>query len=165
MKSPDDHEKPFILQRESYLAMIKNSPGTQMFRSVIALYDGKEQDVLRDGELSCAYFVSSVLRLFDLVSGKHVVVASTIEDMRERGWVRLEDGDIRPGAVVLWKSKRYADGEEHAHIGFALGKGKAVSTSATWGEVVKHRMGWLRGIRHVEALYWHPKLDAPTTDR
>ena len=145
MAKEDSHEKPFILQRKSYLALIKNSPGTQMFRSVIGLYKGKERDILNDGDLSCAYFVSSVLKLFDLVSGKHLTVSGTISDMREHGWTRLSDGDVRPGAVILWKPKRGSDGKDHPHVGFALGKGKAVSTSSTWGEVTKHRLRWLHG--------------------
>ncbi len=61
-------EKPTLLPKESYLAMIKNSVGTNMFRNLYATSGGEVQDIVREGELSCAYFVSSILYIFKLVN-------------------------------------------------------------------------------------------------
>jgi len=151
-------EKPKILLRESYLAMIENSPGTKMFRSVFAeTENGKKEDILNDGKLSCAYFVSSLLLPFRLIERVHVTVPGTMKDLTASGWGLIDV--VREGAVVLWRSREYPDGEAHAHVGFALRAGEAVSTDYAKKEVVRHPMTELNGRREVESLWWHPALD------
>ena len=141
---------------KTYLAMIENSAGTRMFRNVYASVDGEEQEILRDGELACAYFVSGVLRMFDLCNEMHVTVRRLLRDMESSGWIQRKDPP--PGAVVYWKERTYDDGEQHEHIGFLVGDEEAVSTDYRKCEVVRHPLTELNGKREVKAVYWHPKL-------
>ena len=147
-----------INRYKSYLAMIEHAPGTEMFRTVIADVDGIEQDILRDGNVSCAYFVSSVLLLHGLIERVHATVESTTRDMQMSGWEKI--ARPRAGAVVVWKSRDYPDGEQHAHNGFVVGEDEAVSTDYEKKEVVRHAMTELNGPREIDAFFWHPMLDA-----
>ena len=49
---------------DSYIAIIKNSVGSQLFRNLYAKVNGKKIDITENGKLSCAFYVSSVLLLF-----------------------------------------------------------------------------------------------------
>jgi len=60
---------------DSYMAMIKNSVGTKMFRSFFAYVDGQRVDVMNDGDLSCAYYTSCILTIFNLLKHRHATVA------------------------------------------------------------------------------------------
>lgn len=142
---------------KSYMAMIKNSPGTKMFRSLWVEESGEKRDVFRDGELSCAAFVSSVLTLHNLIDDVHATVARTVEELEKFGWRRADNP--KPGVVVVWKPRMDDDGERHAHIGFLVNAKEAVSTSAKERCVVRHPLDKLDGPREVEALYWYPALD------
>jgi hypothetical protein len=63
--------------------MIKNSVGSKLFRNSFFLIDGKKQDVLRNGDLSCAIYVSSILRLMDLIPEIHTTVKGTVKAMEK----------------------------------------------------------------------------------
>jgi hypothetical protein len=122
----------------SFLAVVRNSVGSHMFRTVYVLRDGEQVDALRGGELSCAFFVSGVLTIFGKIGSFHTTVRSTIEDLARSGWRPVEDLDaLRPGDVLLW-SAQLIDGEPHSHVGFCLDDGLAVSTSNETGTPVLH---------------------------
>lgn len=146
---------------DSYIAVIKNSVGTNMFRSLYARVDGKKEDILRGGDISCAFFVSSVLLIFRLVKEIHVTVAGTERDIKKFGWKK--NSEPRPGAIIVWKPKFFKEsGETHNHIGFYIGEEKAVSNDHFTGIPVVH--DWLFRVngesgRNATAIYWHEKLD------
>lgn len=131
-------EKPKfeVLKYKNYLRMLENSCGSKMFRSVFVLDGGKERDILKNGELSCAYFVSCLLKIFDLISTSHATVNGMVKDMEKNGWKETEK--MKPGDVLVWEKKKFEDGESHSHIGFYLGDNKAISNSAKKGVPVIH---------------------------
>ncbi|MFP4022759.1 MAG: hypothetical protein ACLFTS_02850, partial [Candidatus Paceibacterota bacterium] len=111
-----DKKNKVVIPRtyDTYMAVIKNSPGTEMFRNVYADVDGDHTDVTDDGDLSCAFFVSSVLTIFGLIKEIHVTVNSTVKDMKRNGWVDTDDPE--PGDVVVW-GEEHSNQEKHRHIG------------------------------------------------
>lgn len=121
-----ENKKLKLLTYQNYLAMISNSPENKMFRNIFAVENKKKRDILKNGENSCAYFVSSVLKIFDLISTPHATVKGTVKDMMNNGW-RITKQMI-PGNVVLWEEIEASDGF-HPHLGFVLGKDKAISNS------------------------------------
>ena len=144
-----------ILFRENYLSMLESSPNTRMFSHLFAKIEGKKQDILRDGNLSCAYFVSSILKLFGLIKDVHATVDGTIKDMEASGWDRIKNP--KKGAVLVWEEKDFNDGK-HKHIGFFLGKDMAISNSNKKRKPAVHH--WTHeDKRKVEAIFWHYKLD------
>lgn len=137
--------------RDSYLAVIKNAVGSRMFRTFIARVDGRTEDILRHGELGCAFFVSSILTMFRFLRRPRTTVRSTVAALLKTGWRRIPTP--RPGAVLVWEKQN-----GHWHIGFSVGNQRAVSTSSRRGVVVLHHWTF-SGKRKLETVYWHPKLN------
>lgn len=114
----------------------------------------KEFDALQNGELSCAYFVSTALVMCGLIDAPHATVQTTLKKMTEAGWHRI-DAPV-PGAVVYWPSA-----EEHGHIGFYLGDDKCVSNSTQKRTPVLHGLTLANGSTP-EAFYTHDLLANPS---
>jgi len=112
-----------ILIYQNYLAIIKASQGSKMFRHVYVKKNNKKVDILKNGEYSCAYYVSCILKIFDLIDHKispHVTVDGTVKNMIKSGWKKTKK--LKPGNVLVWEEKL-----GHQHLGFYLGKDKAIS--------------------------------------
>jgi hypothetical protein len=144
--------KVIPLKLETYLAVIKNSVDTCMFRNFYALVNGKRADIMRRGDLSCAFFVSFVLTGFSLINEVHGTVDGTVRDLESSGWKRIRMP--RHGCVIVWKPAVDEKGESHKHIGFYIGKGKAISNDYKKGVPRLHPYH----SRKVAALYWNPVL-------
>ncbi len=146
---------------DNYLAMIKGSPGSQMFRHFYAEVSGQKTDILQDGELSCAFFASGILRLFDLIKEGHCTVSGTVKDLENSGWYLISAP--RPGAVLVWEPIIDGNGATHAHIGFALGDNQAVSNNSFTKTPTVHHLTFNEENslpkRKITAVYWHDKLN------
>src|ERR1700694_971831 len=93
-------EKPERLYFQTYLQLIRNSVGTSMFRNFYIRYpDGKEVDAMSDGSNSCAFYVSSVLKLFNLQSDIHGTVNSVLKDLEQNSWIAIPEKEIQEGDV------------------------------------------------------------------
>lgn len=156
--------------RETYFAYIKGSIGSHQYRKLFVNKEGELLDVIDDGDLACAHYVSSILTLCGLMKGGvHTTVKETIIDLKRSGWKKIDF--LLPGSVLVWAPKHCTDGKEHAHIGFCLPNGNAVSNSSSAGTPVEHDV-YFRTIRKVQnietfykepmrllsAIYMHPKL-------
>lgn len=150
-----------LLKKKNYLATIENSAKGEnwMFRNLFFNINGKETDVLEDGGLSCAFFVSAVLYLSKLIGDLHTTVVGTEKDMKERGWIEIKD--LKEGAVLIWERKTgNSDGVPHYHIGFYAGNDRAISNDSRGsGFIHKHHYTY-NDTRKIEKIYWHPALDA-----
>lgn len=117
-----------ILTYQNYLSMIKASQGSKMFRHVYVLDNNKEKDILKNGELSCAYYISCILKLFNLIDqdiSPHATISGLINNMLNNGW-RLTK-KLTLGNVLVWEKQITSSGEIHPHLGFYLGEDKAIS--------------------------------------
>lgn len=149
-----------IREKESYLAMIRGADGSALFQHIYADVDGVLTDILEDGNLSCAYFVSSVLTVRKLIREMHARTESTVRDMLASGW--SETDTLAPGVVVVWEES--TQGKHRVpHIGFALGEDEAMSNK--WEEKSPRRHHITFGenpdgtpVRRIVALYTHPIL-------
>ena len=138
---------------ETYLRIIENSVGSKMFRTLIADVDGRRTDVLHDGELSCAVFVSSILKLVGLMPEVRATVTSTVADLEAAGWKRSRTP--QQGDIIVWEEKQFAD-ESHRHIGFYMGEEMAISNSFKRKVPMKHH--WMcEKNRQVELILHYPK--------
>lgn len=159
---PTPTRQPVVnfLPLDTYRAVLANSPGAKIFRQAWVKIAGRRTEALHNGELSCAFFVSVILKMFGFIRESHLTVAGAVADLKRSGWRQI----LRPrvGCVIRWKAIKFADGENHEHLGFYLGKQWAISNSYT--HRVPRRHHWTFGQRHgrpvrpVAALYWHPKL-------
>lgn len=146
----------------SYLAMIEASIGSRQYQRLYVEKGEVNIDVIDDGSFACAFFVSSVLTLFNLTKGGvHTTVTQTERDLIESDWCLIESPE--PGCVVIWKEKLCSDGVLHRHIGFALDETRAVSTDPVMRTPQSHHLTYgchkdNTPFRSIVALYLHPKL-------
>jgi hypothetical protein len=145
-----------IRLRESFIAAITNSIGTKMFRNLFATVDGKRKDILNNGDLSCAVYVSSMLSIFGLIDRPHAKVDSTVKEMMERGWFEIKRPKV--GCVLVWGEIDFGDSGKHKHIGFYVGGGEAISHDDKTRVPAPHLYRY-KG-RSVEKMLWHDKLEA-----
>lgn len=139
----------------TYLEMIKHSVGSSMFRSSIALVNGKKKNLLKNGRISCAFYVSSLLLIFKLIKNQHATVSGTVADLKKFGWKKITRP--RSGCIIVWEKDDYGAGQ-HEHIGFYIGNDKAVSNSSKKHYPTVHH--WIyKGKRKVKLLLWYPNLD------
>ena len=149
-----------IIWNESYLKAIRNSVGSNIFRNLFAIVNGKKMDIREDGRLSCSAFVSSILYLHKLIYDIHATVEGLVKDMELFGWKK--NNKPRPGAILVWEAKKLKNGNIHEHIGFYVGNNKAVSNNYQKRQPVLHH--WTFGIknrkpvRKIESIFWNKKL-------
>ncbi|MCX6793467.1 MAG: hypothetical protein NTY12_05650 [Candidatus Falkowbacteria bacterium] len=142
---------------ETYLAMIKNSLGTKMFQNFyLKNKAGEKVDVMRNGEVSCAFYVSSILAILRLIKYAHGRVDITVDDLLKSGWKKIKQAKI--GAVVVWHKFDFGDGDPREHIGFYMGDDQAISNNYKKCCPIKHSL-YYNGSRKIKAIYWHKNLD------
>ena len=139
----------------TYLAVIKNSIGSKLFQNFYAKVNGNKVDIMQNGKLSCAFFVSSILIIFQLSKKTHATVVLTVKDMEKSGWVKVKKP--KAGSVIVWEEVGYKKNDIHKHIGFYIGNNQAVSNSYKRGHPIKHHWTF-NGKRKVEVIYWNKKL-------
>jgi hypothetical protein len=144
---------------DSYIAVIRNSIGTNMFRNFYAIVDGRKVDIMKDGGLSSALYVSSVLTIFKFISGVHGTIDSTVKDLEKSGWIEI--GETKVGSVIVWEAapfNRHGIHKDQRHIGFYVGNNEAISNNADVRTPQKHH--FLFGSkRNIEKIFWNPKFD------
>src|SRR3989338_6701866 len=142
----------------TYLATIKNSVGSGMFReSFLSAPHGEQKDILRNGELSCAFFVSSILKIYDLIDHQHATVSGTIADLEKNGWTIISEPRI--GSILVWE-KLFSENEWHSHIGFSVGDELAVSNSMELRSPQLHHYTYGKEQqRKITHIFWKEGLD------
>ena len=142
---------------DSYIQAIQNSVNSNLFRNIFAKVNGKKKDILENGDLSCAFFASSILYIFKLIPDVHATVRGAVADLGKAGWVNIKNPKI--GSILVWETE---NNQPHKHIGFYVSKDKAVSNNSKKGKPTLHH--WTFGIkngqpvRKIEQILWHPKL-------
>ena len=143
--------KPMVL--ENYLTIAKMSAESPIFRKLYCKKNGRRVDILHDGDLSCAFFVSVILKCFDLISKIHTTVVGAERELELNGWRKIKKP--KPGAVIIWAPKKFEDGEVHRHIGIFLGAGEAISNNNRTRSPQIH----IWNNRPVEKILWNKKLE------
>ncbi len=157
--------------------MIENSAkggNNYFFRNLYAEENGKEVDVLEEGQNSCCAHVTWILYLMNStleyhkkphwIQFTHATVYSTEKDLLASGW--LEITEHRPGAVIIWEPVKASVhgllGDKNAelqHIGFCISETEAISNdSKKTGFPVRHHITH-NGTRQIKKILWHPELD------
>ena len=150
-------DKPKRLYFKTYLQVISNSVGSNLFRNfyVTTAYRG-EFDALGDGYNSCAFYVSAILVIFKKLEGVHGTVDSTVKDLRQSGW--LEVDKPKAGDVLVWDAIKFNDGLKE-HIGFSIGNSKAISSSATKKVPIVHDEHFGNAKRDIVSIFRMPNWD------
>lgn len=149
------NRKPNHRRVESLKAMVRGSVGSRSWQHAYFTVAGKKRDLVAGGKVSCAFFVSSILKLFNLIGAVHLTVASTIADMERHGWVTTRRP--RSGCIICWEPLTQG-GAIHTHLGFYLDKNQAISNDWKRRTPVLHHRTY-HGRRRITAYYTHPNLD------
>lgn len=142
-----------LLKHRNYLAMINNSVGSKQYQNLWGEWEnGKIEDITKGGELSCAVYVTSILKLFGLIREQKATVSSTVTRIKKEGWIAISKKEIEPGDVIVWK--RNDSGSIHPHIGFYVGNSNAVSNSTELRKIVRHSWNYSGKRKITEVLRW-----------
>ena len=138
-------------KRKTLLKLIENSVSAKLFRNNYFFIDGKSKDVLRNGELSCAFYISSILYLLKLIKDLHTTVKGTLKDLEKSGWYEIKKP--KKGAIILWDKNN----EGHYHLGFYWDKEKAISNVSFQKSPFFHSLKYQN--RKILAFYYHQELE------
>ena len=150
-----------VLKEKTFLKMIENSIGANLWKNNYGEKNGKIIDLTQNGYLSCAFFVSSILKIFDLVSGIHLTVEGLEKDLIKNHWQEISNfKKIEKGAVIIWEGTTeynpFTKKEEfHSHSGFYLGNKKAVSMNSLNGFPVIHHYTY-NETKKIKKIYCRP---------
>ena len=145
-------------KKEIFLKMIENSTETKMFQSCFFKdsNSGVSVDVCEGGRLSCAFFVSGILKMIDLIKAMHVTVDSLEKEMLNSGWKeRASVSNLDLGNVVFWKDRITSKNEHHRHVGFYIGDGNYIDND---DEPLNMSPKKHHNNREIEKVYYHPLL-------
>jgi hypothetical protein len=132
-----------IQKKITFITAIENSVGTRIFNSLFVKHKDADEitDILHDGNFSCAFFVSGILSIFQLIQKPCSTVATLRETLEHHtDWKNINTDTIEAGDVVFWKKVTFEDGSQHAHVGFAIGTHEAISTSDIQKAVSRHQI-------------------------
>ena len=145
-------KKPVFELKKTLVSTVNGSVGSKMFRKCHFNIRNKSTEVLDNGDLACAFYVSTILIMFSLIKELHTTVLALEKDMIDSGWKRIENP--RVGSVIIYGPKTYESGKIHRHLGFFVGAGKVVDNSSEKKMPVKRKWNY----RKVESIWWHNKL-------
>lgn len=154
------NKEPIVIPliKESLLAMINNSIGSNSFRNFYAEVNGEKRDILEDGTKSCAAFASAILLQLELIKNPHATVGGVVRDMEASGWTKIDKPKI--GCVLVWEPIEF-DEElqiDIQHVGFYIGDEQAISNSFEDRSPQIHSWTY-DGKRKITAMYWHERLN------
>ena len=122
--------------------MLDNLEGIKIFKNFyIQENDGKIVDILQNGNLSCAAFVSSILYINHLISSQHSTVDSTVKDLLNNGWAISEFSKLVKGDILVWEENEDQESKiMHKHIGFFIDNNTALSNDYKLGYPKLHEI-------------------------
>lgn len=171
----------FINYYQSYLSMIRASVWVPIRRHLrVTKENGQELDILGDGNISCAYFVSCILKTFHLTGATFANVLSLEKHLLEFGWSAYPSvdtiDDLPPWSLIIWDKQQWSIQEDiygktkdtNYHIGFYIGDQQAISNMSDgfyrWKEppfapAIHHRTyNNTRTIRSILTFRFTPSL-------
>ena len=140
-----------LLSYENFVKRIENSVGSREYRNLFALVRGVRKDILKDGLISCAYYVSNVCTVLGYLPRPHTTVDGLIVGLENNGWRRVEQ-PTKPGEILVWEEATQAGGELHKHAGFYMGNDQAISHVDSDRTPSYHHLTF-GGTRKVVAVY------------
>ncbi len=145
--------------RETLLQMVFASVGSEMFQNSYFVAGGKRKDLCQNGKFSCAFYVSSILKIFDLIETLHTTIDGLEKDLFSSDWrVFTDTFCFQDGDIIIWEVDKKIG--NHRHAGFYIGDFMCVSNSSDKGRIIRHGLEGpnLSRQRRIEKIYRHPKM-------
>lgn len=124
--------------KRSLAALIENSLGCPLWRN----FYYSEGDAMENGDLSCAFYVSTLLLMMKATPQIHGTVKHLSADMLTYGWYEIEvSEEYQFGDILIWEPAKQGNSTgNHLHIGFFMEDKFAVSNSSSNGFPVRHHL-------------------------
>lgn len=106
---------------KSYIDAIKWSIGSQMYRNFWINKWWKDIDICQNGNLSCAYYVSNLLKQFNIIDSWSANTQATINKLINKWRYEISpetDSDKIPVGSILTRKWGFGDDWFHDHIWF-----------------------------------------------
>ena len=145
-------KKPTLLLKKNLLTTITSSTGSRLFRHLYVQTPQGEVDILKGGEVACAFYVSSILKLYNLIDELHTTIDGTLKALKKSGWKSVPLIDMQAGDILVWDHHG-----DHAHIGFAISKNAAISNSSERMTPRRHTFDF-EGTRPIITVLRHPEI-------
>lgn len=118
---------------KSYIDAIKWSVWSQAYRHFWINKWWKDIDILQDGNLSCAYYVSNLLKQFNLIKAWSANTKSTISMLLEK-WRYEIDNQTNANDIPIWsvivRQWWYGNDGLHSHIWFFVWDENVISNDS-----------------------------------
>lgn len=122
--------------KKNLITIAKNFVGTKGFRN----FYQNDKDILNNGDVSCAFFVSTVLAMCKLVDRVYFTVDNLSKYLEEstlfETFLFPKVEEISAGDVIIWDTSEGG----HKHIGFCVAQGVAVSNRSSLGAPGEHEL-------------------------
>ncbi len=148
------------LRRRTLVYIANNSVGSKMWsKSFILDSDGRVHDLYEDGNLSCAYHITTTLKMCELWKNEAVAnVDSVIAKLPLNGWNQIDGPMV--GAIIVYGRNQLHRAWATKHIGFIVGEDEVVSNGSNSTHIIeKHPINYMRlpsgEWREIESYWWH----------
>ncbi|HNZ86526.1 MAG TPA: NlpC/P60 family protein [bacterium] len=131
-----------------YLNYSKKCIDSKIFRNYFIVKNNKKIDLLQNGKLSCAKFVSEVLLKFKLIEYAHLRVVSCVKDMNKNNWKKVDINNLELGDVLVWDKNKSG----HYHMGFYIGNKRAISNSEKYRCPREHHFTYMGKRKIIKVL-------------
>jgi hypothetical protein len=152
------------LRRRTLIYIANNSVGSKMWaKSFILDSDDKVHDLYEDGNLSCAYHVSTTLKMCELWKDQAVGnVGSLVDKLPQNGWYQIDSP--RPGAIIVYGRNLLHRAWATMHIGIIVGEDEVISNGSNDSHIIRrHPINYTKlksgQWREIEGYWWHPDFE------
>lgn len=149
------------LRRRTLIYIANNSIGSKMWsKSFILDSDGNVHDLYEDGNLSCAYHISTTLKMCELWQNQAVAnVDSLVAKLPQNGWSEINLP--RPGALVIYGENKLHRAWATKHVGIIINDTEAVSNGSNGSHIIdKHPIGSPSNQkREILGYWWHEDFE------
>ncbi len=166
MQKWDKNQETHIVQwlrRRTLVYIANNSVGSKMWsKSFIFDSEGRVHDLYEDGNLSCAYHISTTLKMCELWKNEAVAnVDSVVAKLPQNGWTEIEEP--RVGAIVVYGKNQLHRAWATRHIGIIVGEDEVVSNGSNSSHIIeKHPLNYMKigdNWREIESYWWHEDFE------
>ncbi len=122
---------------KNLIEIAKNFIGTKGFSNY---FDKEGNDILKNGDLSCSIFISTILVIVRVIDGVSFTVNGLINRIEHSNNFKkinnnLNISDLQKGDIIIWNS---IDGDENGHVGIYTGGGFTISNMSSKGRPGSH---------------------------
>jgi hypothetical protein len=153
-----------FLRRRSLVYMAERAVVSKMWASNFVLMDdGRVHDLYEDGQLGCAYFVLTLLKVNELWNLPITGFAKKARDgLESQGWYQINE--IKPGAVIVYQPEDFGREWSSMHIGIAVSDTESVSNDSNEEGIIYRHPHQVMGIknrtnREIESIWWHKDFE------